>query len=239
MGAAHRPQRRLPVRRPGARRRARAPPRGEPVGRRVEVVGVAHLAGEAARARAPARRRGARSGPAWGARGTMPTSGMPPKYSNFSMVLASYGLILPSSSPPVSSVRWRRSPRRASSERGRSAREIMDFPEYRLDWQGRADHRRRPRNRQGIAEVLAQAGADVIINSLTATHVTPLAAELARSTGRKVVPLVADVDARPDVERAVAQVPPRLRQARHPRQQSRRLDPGPAGEPVGRGSSAS
>lgn len=59
---------------------------------------------------------------------------------------------------------------------------------------------------KGIAEVLAQAGADVAINSLTDEYVTPLAAALARSTGRRVVPMVADVTRPEEVSRAVARV---------------------------------
>ena len=46
---------------------------------------------------------------------------------------------------------------------------------------------------KGIAQALAEAGADVIINSLTDKHVTGLAADIAKATGRRVMPLVADV----------------------------------------------
>jgi 2-deoxy-D-gluconate 3-dehydrogenase len=59
---------------------------------------------------------------------------------------------------------------------------------------------------KGIAQVLAEAGADVVINSLTDRHVTGLAADLARATGRRVVPLVADVTRSDEVERAVARI---------------------------------
>lgn len=59
---------------------------------------------------------------------------------------------------------------------------------------------------KGIAQVLAEAGADVAINSLTDRHVTGLAADLARATGRRVVPLVADVTKADEVERAVGRV---------------------------------
>ena len=59
---------------------------------------------------------------------------------------------------------------------------------------------------KGIAQVLAEAGADVVINSLTDRYVTPLAAEIAKSSGRRVVPLVADVTKSEDVDRAVERV---------------------------------
>ena len=59
---------------------------------------------------------------------------------------------------------------------------------------------------KGIAQVLAEAGADVVINSLTDRYVTPLAAEIARATGRRVVPLVADVTKSEEVDRAVARI---------------------------------
>jgi 2-deoxy-D-gluconate 3-dehydrogenase len=76
----------------------------------------------------------------------------------------------------------------------------MTIPEYRLDGKVALITGAGRGIGKGIAEVLAQAGADVVINSLTDTHATPLAAALARSTGRRVVPLLADVT------RAVAQV---------------------------------
>jgi NAD(P)-dependent dehydrogenase (short-subunit alcohol dehydrogenase family) len=59
---------------------------------------------------------------------------------------------------------------------------------------------------KGIAQVLAEAGADVVVNSLTERHVVPLAAEIGRATGRRVVPLVADVTKSDQVERAVEQI---------------------------------
>ena len=45
---------------------------------------------------------------------------------------------------------------------------------------------------KGIAQVLAEAGADVAINSLTSRYVEGVAAEIAAASGRKVVPVVAD-----------------------------------------------
>ena len=59
---------------------------------------------------------------------------------------------------------------------------------------------------KGIAQALAEAGADVIINSLTDRHVTGLAAEIAKATGRRVVPLVADVTKSDEVERAMSRI---------------------------------
>ena len=59
---------------------------------------------------------------------------------------------------------------------------------------------------KGIAQVLAEAGADVVVNSLTERHVVPLAAEIARATGRRVAPLVADVTKSDQVERAIEQI---------------------------------
>lgn len=56
---------------------------------------------------------------------------------------------------------------------------------------------------KGIAQVLAEAGADVVINALTGRHAEALAADLGTSTGRRVLPLVADVTKSSEVERAV------------------------------------
>jgi len=59
---------------------------------------------------------------------------------------------------------------------------------------------------KGIAQVLAEAGADVAINALTSTYVEGLAAELAAASGRRVVPVIADVTNSADVQRAVDEV---------------------------------
>ena len=59
---------------------------------------------------------------------------------------------------------------------------------------------------KGIAQALAEAGADVVINSLTDRYVTKVADEIASATGRRVVPLVADVTRSDEVERAVGHV---------------------------------
>jgi 2-deoxy-D-gluconate 3-dehydrogenase len=59
---------------------------------------------------------------------------------------------------------------------------------------------------KGIAQVLAEAGADVVINSLTDTYVTGVAADIAAAAGRRVVPLVADVTKSEEIERAVGRI---------------------------------
>lgn len=63
---------------------------------------------------------------------------------------------------------------------------------------------------KGIAEVLAEAGADVAINALTAKYVEPLSAGLAASTGRRVVPVLADVTTAAGAQRAVDETIARL-----------------------------
>jgi NAD(P)-dependent dehydrogenase (short-subunit alcohol dehydrogenase family) len=59
---------------------------------------------------------------------------------------------------------------------------------------------------KGIAQVLAEAGADVALNALTPNYVTGVAAEIAASSGRRVVPVIADVTKPDEVRRAVASV---------------------------------
>ena len=56
---------------------------------------------------------------------------------------------------------------------------------------------------KGIAWVLAEAGADVAINSLTPRYVEGVAADIAEASGRKVVPVIADVTNTDDVQRAI------------------------------------
>ena len=46
---------------------------------------------------------------------------------------------------------------------------------------------------RGIAEVLAEAGADVALNALTPSYVESAAAEIAAASGRRVVPIIADL----------------------------------------------
>ena len=59
---------------------------------------------------------------------------------------------------------------------------------------------------RGIAEVLAEAGADVALNALTPRYVEGAAAEIAAASGRRVVPVTADVTTSGGVKQAVDQV---------------------------------
>src|SRR5687768_11831788 len=59
---------------------------------------------------------------------------------------------------------------------------------------------------KGIAQVLAESGADIALNALTPKYVEPLAAEIARATGRRVAPVIADVTKADQVERAIQSV---------------------------------
>ncbi len=59
---------------------------------------------------------------------------------------------------------------------------------------------------KGIAQVLAEAGADIAINALTTKYVETTAAEIAAASGRRVVPIIADVTKPDEVRRAVDQV---------------------------------
>lgn len=59
---------------------------------------------------------------------------------------------------------------------------------------------------KGIAQVLAEAGADVALNALTPKYVNDVAEDLAASSGRRVVPVIADVTKPDDVKRAVDSV---------------------------------
>jgi len=52
----------------------------------------------------------------------------------------------------------------------------------------------------GIAEVLAEAGADLAINALTSTYVVKFAEQLATRSGRRVLPFIADVTRSDQVE---------------------------------------
>ena len=56
---------------------------------------------------------------------------------------------------------------------------------------------------KGIAEVLAEAGADIALNALTSKYVEETAASIARASGRRVKPIIADVTKTDQVARAV------------------------------------
>jgi NAD(P)-dependent dehydrogenase (short-subunit alcohol dehydrogenase family) len=56
---------------------------------------------------------------------------------------------------------------------------------------------------KGIAQVLAEAGADVALNALTAKYVESTAAEIAKATGRRVIPVPADVTKADGVQGAI------------------------------------
>jgi NAD(P)-dependent dehydrogenase (short-subunit alcohol dehydrogenase family) len=56
---------------------------------------------------------------------------------------------------------------------------------------------------KGIAQVLAESGADIALNALTSRYVESTAAEIAKATGRRVMPVTADVTNTDGVQRAV------------------------------------
>jgi NAD(P)-dependent dehydrogenase (short-subunit alcohol dehydrogenase family) len=56
---------------------------------------------------------------------------------------------------------------------------------------------------KGIAQVLAEAGADVALNALTPKYVEGTAAQIAAASGRRVVPVIADVTKADEIARAV------------------------------------
>src|ERR1700730_5552418 len=56
---------------------------------------------------------------------------------------------------------------------------------------------------KGIAQVLAEAGADVALNALTPKYVEGTAAQIAAASGRRVVSVIADVTKADEVARAV------------------------------------
>ena len=59
---------------------------------------------------------------------------------------------------------------------------------------------------KGIAQVLAEAGADIALNALTPKYVESTATQIASASGRRVVPVIADVTKMDDVRRAVDSV---------------------------------
>jgi NAD(P)-dependent dehydrogenase (short-subunit alcohol dehydrogenase family) len=56
---------------------------------------------------------------------------------------------------------------------------------------------------KGIAQVLAEAGADIALNALTDQYVVNTAREIAEASGRRVLPILADVTKSTEVQRAV------------------------------------
>lgn len=56
---------------------------------------------------------------------------------------------------------------------------------------------------KGIAQVLAEAGADIALNALTPRYVESTAAEIANASGRRVVPVLADVTKTDGVQQAI------------------------------------
>jgi NAD(P)-dependent dehydrogenase (short-subunit alcohol dehydrogenase family) len=56
---------------------------------------------------------------------------------------------------------------------------------------------------RGIAEVLAEAGADIALNALTNKYVEKNAKEIADASGRRVIPILADVTKSDSVQKAV------------------------------------
>src|SRR6202049_4880082 len=59
---------------------------------------------------------------------------------------------------------------------------------------------------KGIAQVLAEAGADIALNALTPRYVEGATPEIAAASGRRVFPFIADVTKADDVRRAVDRV---------------------------------
>ncbi len=56
---------------------------------------------------------------------------------------------------------------------------------------------------KGIAQVLAEAGADIALNALTDRYVIKTAEDIAQASGRRVIPILADVTKSDEVQRAV------------------------------------
>ena len=58
---------------------------------------------------------------------------------------------------------------------------------------------------KGIAQVFAEAGANVAINALTPTYVTDLAKQIDAEASGSVIPVIADVTRREGAEKIVAE----------------------------------
>jgi len=59
---------------------------------------------------------------------------------------------------------------------------------------------------KGIAQVLAEAGADVAINALTPRYVEDVAVKIASESGRQVIPVIGDVTKTNGAQQAIDQV---------------------------------
>ena len=59
---------------------------------------------------------------------------------------------------------------------------------------------------RGIAEVLAQAGADIAVNARTSKHVENTAGTISDKTGRRILPVLSDVTTTAGVEKAIDEV---------------------------------
>ena len=77
----------------------------------------------------------------------------------------------------------------------------------------------------GIAEVLAEAGADVAVNALTGKYLDPFVKDLAQRSGRKIVGIAGDCTTPAGAAKLLEQAAAELGPDRHPRQQSRRRHP--------------
>ena len=62
---------------------------------------------------------------------------------------------------------------------------------------------------RGIAEVLAEAGADIALNALTPRYAEGTCAEIARASGRSVAPALADVTTAAGAQSAIVSSPRR------------------------------
>ena len=82
---------------------------------------------------------------------------------------------------------------------------------------------------KGIAQVLAEAGADIALNALTPRYVEGTAAEIAAASGRRVVPVIADVTKAGRGPARRRSDPRHVRAYRRSGERAGRLDPQAAG----------
>ncbi len=71
---------------------------------------------------------------------------------------------------------------------------------------------------KGIAQVLAEAGADIALNALTDRYVVNTAREIAEASGRRVLPILADVTRSAEVQAGGGYGNERVRPDRRPGQ---------------------